>query len=114
MMFLVYQYNHIKVRKHLFSTDTNKNSILNIILADDTPTSTDNNYHQRQKNDTHMYRSSSSQYQGQSPFNNYQGRTFFNRNRSGIIEQLILIRSDCVARIVGKVLLFCIFNKYMI
>jgi len=28
-------------------------------------------------------------------------RTFFNRNRSGVFEQIILIRSDCVSRIVG-------------
>ncbi|UJR23375.1 hypothetical protein I4U23_026384 [Adineta vaga] len=33
--------------------------------------------------------------------NNQTGRTFFSRNRNGAFEQMILIRSDCVPRIVG-------------
>ncbi|CAF1346917.1 unnamed protein product [Adineta steineri] len=43
-------------------------------------------------------------YQKQSPsssYNNQHGRTFFNRNRNDIFEQVILIRHDCVSRIVG-------------
>ena len=31
-----------------------------------------------------------------------QGRLFFNRNRNGLFEQVILIRSDCVARVIGN------------
>jgi len=81
----------------------NKNSILNLISADEDSTNNDNNYHQRPKNDNHSYRS----YPGQSSsFNNYHGRTVFNRNRNGAFEQVILIRSDCVARIVGKLIRF--------
>ncbi|CAF2581483.1 unnamed protein product [Rotaria sp. Silwood2] len=68
---------------------------------DDESASHENNRYQRQKNDNLTYRSSPSHYQGQSSFNNYHGRTFFNRNRSDIIEQVILIRHDCVSRIVG-------------
>jgi hypothetical protein len=82
----------------------NKHSILILISADEDSINNDNNYYQRQKNDNHSYRS----YPGQSSssFNNYHGRTFFNRNRNGAFEQVILIRSDCVARIVGKLFLF--------
>jgi len=81
----------------------NRNSILNFISADEDSINNDNNYYQRQKNDNHSYRS----YPGQSSsFNNYHGRTFFNRNRNGTFEQVILIRSDCVARIVGKLICF--------
>ncbi len=81
----------------------NENSILNLISADEDSINNDNNYNQRQKNDNHSYRS----YPGQSSsVNNYHGRTFFNRNRNGAFEQVILIRSDCVARIVGKLICF--------
>jgi hypothetical protein len=58
-----------------------------IILDDEevtTTTTNDNNQNSR---------SSSSQ---------HQGRTFFNRNRNGTFEQIILIRSNCVARIIGN------------
>ncbi|CAF3426312.1 unnamed protein product [Rotaria sp. Silwood1] len=68
---------------------------------DDESARNENNHNQRQKHDNHTYRSSSSPYQGQSSFNNYHGRTFFNRNRNDILEQVILIRHDCVSRIVG-------------
>ncbi len=63
---------------------------MNLISADEELSNNDNNNHYQRQND---YRSSPSQ---------YQGRTFFNRNRSGILEQVILIRSDCVSRIVGN------------
>lgn len=33
---------------------------------------------------------------------NYSDRTFFNRNRNDIVEENVLIRNDCIARIVGK------------
>ncbi|CAF1252676.1 unnamed protein product [Adineta steineri] len=72
-----------------------------------------NDYHQQQPqqqrryehNNNNNYRQSpSQQYQGQSsPFNNYHERTFFNRGRNnGAYEQILLIRSNCVARIVGS------------
>ncbi|CAF0806853.1 unnamed protein product [Rotaria sordida] len=68
---------------------------------DDESVNNENNHYQRHKNDNHTYRSSPSHYQGQSSFNNYHGRTFFNRNRNDVYEQVILIRHDCVSRIVG-------------
>ncbi len=58
----------------------------NIILDDEEAATTTNDNNQNS-------RSSSSQ---------HQGRTFFNRNRNGIFEQIILIRSNCVARIIGN------------
>ncbi|CAF3332901.1 unnamed protein product [Rotaria socialis] len=69
--------------------------------ADGESASKDNDYYQRPKNDNQAYRSSPPNYQGRSPYNNYHGRTFVNRNRNDILEQVILIRSDCVSRIIG-------------
>lgn len=66
-----------------------------------------NDYHQQRRHDynnNNGYRPSPSHQQGHSsPFNNnHHDRAFPNRNRNGIYEQIILIRSNCVARIVGK------------
>ncbi|CAF0953805.1 unnamed protein product [Rotaria sordida] len=69
-----------------------------------TKTNNNNDYHQQQRRHDYnnSYRQSPSQYQGQSsPFNNYHERTFFNRGRNGAFEQVILIRSNCAARIIG-------------
>ncbi|CAF3338437.1 unnamed protein product [Rotaria sp. Silwood1] len=62
-----------------------------------------NDYHQQRRHDyNNSYRQSPSQYPGQSsPFNHYYERTFFNRGRYGAFEQVILIRSNCAARIIG-------------
>lgn len=69
-----------------------------------------NDYHQQRCHDYNSntgYRQSSSQHQGQSsPFNNYHDRPFPSRGRNGIYEQIILIRGNCVGRIVGKFDLF--------
>lgn len=85
----------------------------NIFLADEEQTSADynnyrsphsnNDYHQQRRHDfNNGYRQSPSQHKGQSsPLNNHQDRTFINRGRNGAYEQIILIRSDCAARIVG-------------
>jgi hypothetical protein len=67
--------------------------IPNLILDDEEPATNDNTHDQHSKNDHHSHHSSSSQ---------YEGRTFFNRNRSGAFEQVILLRSDCVPRIIGN------------
>ena len=67
-----------------------------------------NEHHQQRRNDyNNRYGQSPTQqqqqHQGQSsPYNNSQERTFFNRGRNGAYEQVILIRGNCVARIVGK------------
>ncbi|CAF3317372.1 unnamed protein product [Rotaria socialis] len=63
-----------------------------------------NDYQQQQRRQEHNngYRQSPPQYQGQpSPYNNQHERTIFNRGRNGTFEQIILIRSNCAARIVG-------------
>jgi hypothetical protein len=69
-----------------------------------TKNNNNNDYHQQRRPDyNNVYRQSPSQHQGQSsPFNTYHDRTFFNRGRNGAYEQIILIRGNCVARIVGK------------
>ena len=65
-----------------------------------------NEHHQQRRNDyNNSYRQSPTQQQQQgqsSPYNNSQERTFFNRGRNDAYEQVILIRSNCVARIVGE------------
>jgi len=60
------------------------------------------NSNRRRHEYNNNYRQSPSPHQNQSsPYANYHDRTFFNRGRQGLYEQLILIRNDCVARIVG-------------
>ena len=62
-----------------------------------------NDYYQQHRNEYNAgYRQSTAQHQGQSSPLNYHERIFFNRGRNGAFEQIILIRSNCVARIVGK------------
>jgi hypothetical protein len=81
---------------YLFFVLQNKN----FNLVDEEPFNDNTTNYQRPKTNNNNYRSSPSQHQGQ-PTNNFQERTFFNRNRAETFEQVILIRSDCVARIVG-------------
>ena len=61
-------------------------------------------YSQQRRHDyNNSYRQSPSPHQNQSsPYTNYHERTFFNRGRQGLYEQIILIRNNCVARIVGE------------
>jgi hypothetical protein len=117
-MFLVYLFNHTKVKDLLFGINkTNKyfsadeeqiNSDYNNYQRTKNNNNNNTDYHQQRRHDyNNGYRQSPSQHQGQSsPFNNYHERTFFNRGRNGAFEQMILIRSNCVARIVGKLDLF--------
>lgn len=122
MMFLVYLFNHTNV-KYIYICiyfQINKYKF-KLFLDDEEHQNNENHNYQRTKNNynqtndyhhqqqqrrhdyNNSYRQSPNQYQGQSsPFNNHHERTFVNRSRNGIYEQMILIRSNCVARIVGK------------
>ena len=117
-MFSAYPINHTKVNEHRSSNektnmivfpedeeDTNEES--NHYQRTKSTSNNPNDYHQQQRrhdyNNNNGYRQSPSHHQGQSsPFNSYHDRGFANRNRNGIYEQIILIRGNCVARIVGK------------
>lgn len=86
--------------------------MVNFIEGDEESANNDNDRYQHSKTDNRSHRSSLPNYQGRPSYNNYHGRTFFNRHRNDIFEQVILIRSDCVSRIVGNFFYFS--KKYIL
>ncbi len=119
-MFSVYLINHTEVNDLFLKNQSNSNIFFsgeeeqttgdhsNYPRTKNNNNNNNNDYHyhqqqQRRYDHNNGYRSSPPQHQGQSSSSNtYHDRTFFNRGRTGVYEQLILIRSPYVPRIVGK------------